>query len=49
MLPSEQGHVGQIVLIKPMKKPTYVAKNMTEFLKLYREEKLPKLIEDWVR
>lgn len=49
MLPGEKGQVGQIILIKPRKKPIYIAKNMTEFLKLYRDEKVPMNIGSWTR
>ncbi len=47
MLPGKKGHVGQIILVKPRMKPRYIAKNMTEFLKLFHDEKVPTSFEAW--
>lgn len=49
MLPGEKGHVGQIILLEAGKKPTYIAKNMSAFLKLFHDEKLPANFEAWLR
>lgn len=48
MLPSEKGQVGQVILLEAGKKPIYIAKNMTEFLKLFHNEKVPTDFEDWL-